>query len=581
MDVQRAMTRPLGVSTGGPGEGGARGCIARLRAEHRPPGRPARLTPVLGSLAAVAWGLSCAPLPDTCEELGTCGAPDATAERRCDPTMEPQDNPCVLDNTYGVFVASAPELLGGGSTASEAGMPAGNGTAEHPFATIAQGLANLGSKRHLYVCNGVYNEQVRITTAVSVYGGLSCASESTGRVWSYAGGSAQVTSPLPAYALSVTGVDGGPVTIEDLSFASPDATEAGSSSLAALIASSTVALRRVTLRAGKGADGLTGADGRAHPNYYAASAPDGGAQAEPPLDGGPFTAVGGLGAVNECAMFGASAGGNGGVGCATGGLGTPGSAMPPAPSVLPGHDGQPMGALQADGGTVRNADPGADGLAGDGGLTPLAHPYGTLSASGWVPSSGGGGDPGGPGQGGAGATDSYYGFCGIALEGVAGGGGGAGGCGGSGGQGGGGGGASLALASVASTITLTTCTLVAGAGGTGGAGGAGQDGQPGGAGGNGSRVETRARGASGGNGAGGSGGAGGPGGISVGILQSSSSITSDTTTMQNAKLGAPGAGGAGGMAGRHGLGPTVTTGMDGHSGVSGGPGTSAFLWEPM
>ena len=34
----------------------------------------------------------------------------------------------------------------------------------------------------------------------------------------------EVTSPSPAYALAVAGVDGGSVTIEDLSFASPDAT---------------------------------------------------------------------------------------------------------------------------------------------------------------------------------------------------------------------------------------------------------------------------------------------------------------------------------------------------------------------
>lgn len=46
------------------------------------------------------------------------------------------------------------------------------------------------------------------------------------------------------------------------------------SSIAVLITSSTLNLRRVTLRAGNGADGSPGADGTAHPNYYAAWAPE-------------------------------------------------------------------------------------------------------------------------------------------------------------------------------------------------------------------------------------------------------------------------------------------------------------------
>ena len=534
---------------------------------------------VLGSVAAVSVGLSCAPLPDTCEELGTCAAPDAAAAApQCNPTMDPKDDPCVLDNADGVFVASAAEL-DGASPSSEAGIAAEDGTAQHPFATIAQGLANLGRKSRLYVCNGAYREPVRITTAVSVYGGLSCASGPTGRIWSYVGQSAQVTSPSPAYALAVADVDSGSVTIEDMSFASPDATELGSSSLAALIASSTVDLRRVTLSAGNGANG---ADGIVTPNYTG-SAPDGGSQALP-VDL-PFMPAGGAGAVNQCTGFGVSVGGQGGAGCLSGpgspGLGTPGSATPVAPTVLAGRDGQARGAALADAGTVAANDPGADGVGGDGGLPAAAQAYGVLSPSGWVPSAGGDGDPGGPGQGGAGATDPIYGMCGTSTHSLGGGGGGAGGCGGSGGQGGGGGGASVALAVVASTVELTTCTLVAAAGGTGGAGSSGQDGQAGGAGGDVNSLSAHAAGAPGGNGAGGSGGAGGTGGISVDILESGSRVASDMATTQSAKLGAPGAGGTAGMAGRHGAQAGLATGMDGHSGVSGMPGTSAFLLETM
>jgi hypothetical protein len=488
---------------------------------------------------------------------------------------DPKDEACVLDGAYGVFVASGADL-DGGSPASEAGISAGDGTTQHPFGTIAEGLAHLEGKSRVYVCNGVYNEQVSITTAVSVYGGLSCAGTSSGRVWSYVGQSAQVSSPSPAYALSVAAVDGGSVTIEDLSFAAPDATKAGASSLAALIASSTVNFRRVTLIAGKGANGANGADGFAHPNYTG-TAPDGGEQAVPgPPDSGAFVAAAGAGAINQCMGFGLSVGGQGGVGCASGpgnpGLGTPGTATPPPPPILAGRDGQPRGAILADGGTVANNDPGADGLAGAGGVP--AQDYGTLSPSGWSPSAGGDGDPGGPAQGGAGATDPIYGSCGS-PEGLGGGGGGAGGCGGSGGQGGGGGGASVALASVASTLDLAACTLVAAAGGIGGAGGSGQDGQAGGAGGDANRLASHAAGASGGDGAGGSGGAGGTGGISVDLLDIGSTITSDMATTQNARAGVPGLGGPAGMPGKHGAGVVLATGMDGHSGAPGRAGTAA------
>jgi hypothetical protein len=454
-----------------------------------------------------------------------------------------------------------------------------------PFATITQALANLGTKTRVYVCNGTYSEQVVIGTPVNLYGGLSCAGGASGRAWSYVGQAAEVNSPSPAYALSVANVNGGAVTIEDMSFVSPDATDPGGSSIAAIVTSSTLSLRRVTLNARNGADGADGANGSADPNYTGL-APDGGIQAEPgPPDAGPFVPAGGVGATNPCARFGFSAGGHGGSGCATGpgspGLGTPGTAAPPAPVVVAGRDGQPRGAM-AGTGFVMSDDPGADGVPGDGGLAAPTQAYGILSASGWLPSAGGDGEPGDPGQGGAGATDPLYGMCGAkTTESLGGGGGGAGGCGGSGGQGGGGGGASIALASLTSTIDLTACTLIASAGGTGGAGGAGQDGQAGGAGGEANRLGTRAPGAAGGNGAGGSGGAGGTGGISVDILESGSAVASDMATMQSAIVGNPGVGGTPGRAGLHGGALSLTTGTDGNPGMFGGPGTAGFHLELM
>jgi hypothetical protein len=502
----------------------------------------------------------------------------------CDPTKDPKDDPCVLDSAYGVFVASAGSDAGAESLGS--GVAGPDGTAERPYASIGQALANMAGKSRVYVCNGVYAEQVSITAAVSVYGGLSCAAGSASRVWSYVGQSAQVTAPPSAYALFVS-VQPGSVTVEDMSFAAPDATGPGTSSIAALIASSSVRLERVALSAGHGGNGAAGANGAQSSNYMGA-APTGGSQVSAgPPGSGTINVTGGAGAVNHCTLFGMSAGGDGGLGCGSdggiSGLGSPGVATPPAPVTMAGRDGLPRGAILPDAGgaATLSDDPGADGVAGDGGVAAAAQDYGTLSAGGWAPRSGGPGSPGDPGQGGAGATDPLYGQCGTSSQSVGGGGGGAGGCGGAGGMGGGGGGGSIALASVASNVTLTACSLSTAAGGTGGAGGAGQNGQTGGQGGDTSFPSAHAAGAFGGNGAGGSGGAGGTGGISVGVLASSSTIVTDDATTQNTRLGAPGAGGAAGPGGGHGSAGALTTGADGHPGASGSAGTSVALLKLM
>ncbi len=549
---------------------------------------------VLGAFGVAALGLSCrGRLSDACDELGTC-APSARADASveassdtssCDPTKDPKDDPCVLDSAYGVFVASAGSDAGAESLGS--GVAGPDGTAERPYASIGQALANLAGKSRVYVCNGVYAEQVSITAAVSVYGGLSCAAGSARRVWSYVGQSGQVTAPPWAYALFVSGVQQGSVTIEDMSFAAPDATGPGTSSIVAVIASSSVRLERVVLSAGSGAEGSPGADGAQNPNYTGA-APTGGSQVSAgPPGSGLINVTGGAGAVNHCTLFGMSAGGDGGLGCGsdggTSGLGSPGSAAPPAPVTMAGRDGLARGTILPDAGgaATLSDDPGADGVAGDGGGAAPAQDYGTLSAGGWVPRSGGSGSAGDPGQGGAGATDPLYGQCGTSSQSIGGGGGGAGGCGGAGGMGGGGGGGSIALASVASNVTLAACSLNTAAGGTGGAGGAGQNGQAGAQGGDTSFPSAHAAGAFGGNGAGGSGGAGGTGGISVGVLASGSTIVMDDATTQNTQLGAPGAGGAAGPGAGHGSAGALTTGMDGSSGSSGSAGTSVALLKLM
>ena len=525
----------------------------------------------------------------------------------CDPTHEPKDDPCVLDDSYGVFVDSQVVVLGvdaGVDAGGEGGRPDTSATAAgskaHPYSTIGQAVAHLGSKKRIYVCNGAYREEVRLSAPVSLFGGLSCASSDGGLAWAYVGASAQVTAPSPTYALTVTAqrgsdagvdagvqatADGGPaleVTIEDMAFTAPGATLPGASSVAAFVDSATVHFARVALSAGPGADGPAGADGNVNPNF-AGAAPGGSGQVLGTGANAGVVVAPGSGGVNGCLRYGGSAGGAGGLGCAS--TGTPGTAIPPALASLPGRDGQPRGAVLADGGVVAGNDPGADGVANLGGVSAVSQAYGTLSAGGWLPSAGGDGQPGNPGQGGAGASDPYLNECpGPGLSG-GGGGGGAGGCGGAGGVGGGGGGGSIALAAIGAMIDFRGVSLSTAPAGRGGPGGAGQDGQPGAMGGDNSLIDVEmlpfghVQGAAGGNGAGGSGGAGGTGGISVGVLYDASTVVLlDAKTLLGAAIGPSGPGGTAGPAGRYQNG-VLTTGADGSLGAAGSTGIGAPILQ--
>jgi hypothetical protein len=498
----------------------------------------------------------------------------------CDLTKGPKDAPCTVRDEYGLFVAPPAVAEDLGAAVAASALVPSDGSMRRPFPTIRQALAMLGNKTRIYVCAATYSEQVTLTAPVSIYGGLSCAAGPAGPVWAYAGASAQFASPSPAYALSVRAVTSGTVTMEDLSFTSPDAATPGGSSIGAFIVSSSVSLARVTISAGAGADGAAGTDGTATPNYTQPQAPAGEPQAwgrgSATMLSGAY--AGGAGAINRCIQSGLSAGGNGGLGCDRG-LGMPGRAIPAASATAPGRDGLAMGTgLLDDAGapiTILSNDPGADGRAGHGGVAAPPQVYGILSPSGWTPSGGGDGEPGGPGQGGAGATDPAYGQCTNQTPSIGGGGGGAGGCGGSGGKGGGGGGASVALAAIDAQVHLSACVLTAAAGGKGGAGGAGQDGQAGASGGDDTSFsQLHAAGAPGGNGAGGSGGAGATGGISVGILVMSSAVASDPLTDANIRVGAAGASGAGGGAGRFSPG-ILPTGNSGNPGAAANPSIAA------
>jgi hypothetical protein len=463
------------------------------------------------------------------------GSRDAGDGSTCDPTKSPHDDPCVVDDAYGVFVAAH-----AGSDAT------GDGSKAKPYATIGHALAALGAKRRLYLCDATYAEFVTLQTAASLYGGFACPGTDAGAPWSYLdGGFAKVSGVANQIPLSVTGLDSG-IAVEDLWLVAANASghdDAGNglSSIAALVNASTVSFRRCTLSAGTGANGT---DGTAGANYAGVTAAAGQAN-----DGG----IGGAGGSITCNDGTSSTGGSGGSALST--SGGDGGAQP-MPTTSPGFDG-----VGATGGTTScsSGAPGANGAPGDAGSA--ATTYGIVSPEGWVPSTGGNGRAGYPGQGGGGGG-------GKSLSLTGGTGGGAGGCGGAGGMGGGGGGGSIALACIGGTVVLEGCALTTSAGGNGGKGGDGQPGQGGGNPGTPSSVQGCA-GGTGGNGAGASGGAGGTGGISVCIVCKGGAPTG-SPVCTTADAGVPGVGGAGGEGGTSAFGSA----LGGAGGSTGLPGVA-------
>jgi hypothetical protein len=511
---------------------------------------------------------------------GSDGAAEATASN-CDATQDPKDEPCVINDAYGVFVVSTIGVDGGplamspsaADAAAEGGADAASplGTMGNPVIGVGQGisLAVAEGKSRVYICNGQYTESVALTSPVSLYGGLSCVPGSNGWQWAWVGGTANVTAPASTTsgatvnALQVNGLGATPISIEDIAFSSPNGfrydpkTSIGASSIAAFVTGSTVSFVRVSLTAGRGSSSIQRATQDASTVY---PAPAGQADRTPGTITCPYSQDG--------VTFDSSTGGTGGSlqvngGVSAGGGADPGTAGTAFPEPLYVDTGALPPADGAGGAVATNGDNGEDGAPRPGGIaSPTA---GHLSASGWLPATGGAGSAGQPGQGGGGGGTNIG-----PLGDFDGPGGGAGGCGGAGGRGGVGGGASIALASFASTISLSACTLVTGQGGYGADGEDGQEGQAGGSGG---ESQPGINGGNGGNGAGGSGGAGGPAGISVGILYAEGPLPAFST---NDTMIVPGAAGIGGVGGNPGAGP----GTPGNPGMAGAvdPHASSPYW---
>jgi len=442
-----------------------------------------------------------------------------------DPTCapSPRDDPKVIREACGIF-------------ATPNGSDANAGTRTSPVKTLRHALELASAQRlgRVYLCASTYPEQLLIAHedalfGISVYGGLSCPDGPA--PWTFTGEPAKV-QPKDASLIALRVDDApGQVTIDGIQFAASDAAEAGKSSVAGYVtSSSSVAIRHASLAAGSGRD--------------ATSAPAADPPTQDPSDftgnSGNANGHGGPAKVCSCKqgqVTTTTTGGKGGDSDAErGGSGLPalggGLGGANAPSLC-GRDGAQDGGSGAAG---ANGAPGKHGT--DAGV-------GSIGVGGWTPAQGLAGENGGIGQGGGGGRG---GTCSDPPPDHAegGGGGGCGGCGGTGGAGGAGGGASIALLLKDANVSLLDVALTAKVGGGGARGTTGLDapalgtaGQPG----------LGACGCPGGNGGqgghGGSGG-GGAGGVSVGIVYSGPVPVLDALTQDKIHVAHGGAGGPGG-----------------------------------
>jgi hypothetical protein len=433
----------------------------------------------------------------------------------CDPAADPKDAPKCVVSEFGVFVDAT------------GGADANPGTKESPVKSIGAALGKLGNKQRVYVCEGTYAEHVKVTSAVSLYGGFACGA------WSYSGGKAKIAPAGVGYALEI-GDTTGDVTIADLSFVAVDAVDKGESSIAAFVhKASKVTFVRSALEAGNGKEGV---DGELGATGTISAVSSGAVNATGNASSGTTP---GLQKVCTCSGGGTSTGAGGG---APNGAGAPGM-----PNLGGGAPNDGVGGLGNTNCTA--AEPNGSGNTGADAVNAAdaasVTAVGALDAAGWNPKAGEVGANGTPGQGGGG---------GGGRDGTSAGGGGAcGGCGGTGGKGGSGGGASIALLAFNSPVTLQTSSLAAKAGGVGGAGAGGGPGAAGGTGGPPSGGSNGCGAGDGGKGGDGGAGGGGPGGVSVGVLYKGPKPTLDGTA---ATTGAPGAKGTGGK-------PGINDGIDG------------------
>jgi hypothetical protein len=464
----------------------------------------------------------------------------------CDPTWEPGDHECVIDDEFGVFVSPS------GSDGT------GCGTETNPCATMARGMteAKAAGKR-VYACGdgGVYAENLTIDASLDglvVFGGFRCSG------WTYEPTSVRARV-LPSGGGPALVIDGsGGVEMNDFVFESLSATTPGGSSIAAVVReSAAVVFRNSQFIAGDGAAGVNGSHGSKGEDGLLATATQNGRGAE--------CSVTDFAREGATASPGSSCNSHGGDGGAAvrNGSGSNGYPGTPNTDVTPaGVENQGAGAstVGVPGGAGQPGSPGNDGA--NASAAPTA---GIFAATGFTSAAGSSGTPGMPGQGGGGGGGSAApATANPACIGATGGAGGMGGCGGTSGAGGTGGGASVALLVWTSGVTLDGCTLESGEGGEGGVGGNGGAvgvGRPGGSGGQSLGLMAEGgKGGLGGNGGLGGSGSGGTGGPSYALVYHGAAPTEQGTVTL-----APGSGGAKGLGGQAPGGNAAPDGSEGQA----------------
>ncbi|MCL2779572.1 MAG: hypothetical protein FWD73_16390, partial [Polyangiaceae bacterium] len=180
-----------------------------------------------------------------------CTGQDFSAQPASPPanTDDSGASPVVPTNDTGIFVSSSK------------GNDNGDGTQESPVLTIGKALSLLGGKPNIYVCVGAgsYTEQVSLdesATVQGIYGGFDCAT------WQYSASNKPVVrSPSSDVALKIANVRSS-VTISDIEFDAPIATNPGDSSIAAFVVNSNdVKFIRSVLVASSGQTGTSGQTG--------------------------------------------------------------------------------------------------------------------------------------------------------------------------------------------------------------------------------------------------------------------------------------------------------------------------------
>ena len=432
------------------------------------------------------------------------------APEGCDSAAEPHLSlACVVDS-YGVFVDSA------------AGADSSAGTQASPVKSIGGALRKLGARARIYVCEGTYDEHVKLTTATSIYGGFACGT------WAYSGKRPRVAPSDSGFALQIDKV-GSALVVEDMDFTAMPGTESASSSIAAFVTgSANLTLRRVSLTAQNGSKGKDGAAGDA--GTLVTSSPTPGSRDGNASNSAGGKATGGAAQTCTCSTGAVTMGGSGGTIFPGGGVIPTAGAPAQVVAAPPGADGS-IGKFFAFGTESTPPKRGSDAPVPAWGLGAACNA--SIAGGGLHLCAGGDGTDGPQGQGGGGAAPIADNTSQLAAM-AGGGGGGCGGCGGHKGKGGDGGGASVALVSVDSGVTLAACALTAANGGAGGAGGGGGVAISGGQGGSGGRAPA---GGAGGSGAAGSSGGGGAGGVTAGVVYKGAKPKADATIATGARGG--------------------------------------------